>query len=119
MVERSSTSHARPQNMDSNEPRRVRCDEFLDASGIERVGSRMDVAKDRRDAQPVQCMDRCRESERRHDDFPGQSERSHRDLQRHRSIAHRDHVADTDSQGNPSLEFLDVLTVVRQPSAIK
>ena len=61
-----------------------------------------------------------REGERRHDDFPAQSPRARIAISSATvPLDTADAVPDADPVGNPSLELLDVLTVVGQPTSIQ
>src|SRR5215210_4658287 len=105
--------------MHADDAGRARRNAPFDVMRVERMGYRINIAKDRRDALPLQRMgSRCK-GERRHNHFALQIQRANCNLQTNGRVAHRDAVFDADQPGNTPLEFAQVTPVVSQPTALK
>jgi hypothetical protein len=94
-------------------------DQSLNPFWIDVVRSGVDVAEHRRNALPLQRMRSRDKRERGHDDFTGESSRPHRYLQTYRSVTDRDAVSYAKSLSELPLEFLDVRSVVGQPTIVE
>src|SRR5882672_7710925 len=105
--------------MNTYDPAGARRQRLLDAVGVEVVGLRVYVAKDRGDSLPLQRVGSGNEGERRHDYLALQSQSADDNFKRDGRVAHGYAVSDAGELGNLPLKLLHVGAVVGQPVSVE
>jgi hypothetical protein len=83
------------------------------------VTLRVDIAKDRRDPEPLQRVGSGDEGERRHDNFAFETKRTNHDFERHRRVTRRNAMLHASQFDNALFKIDDVWPIVGEPSSIE
>lgn len=95
------------------------CDERFDACRINRVPLGCDVGEHRRDPQPTEGVGGGHERKRRDDHLAHQADGLGHDFKGDRAVAAGDTMPNTQKIGNPLLQFVNKLGLIRKSSAIE
>src|SRR5437667_2629362 len=103
--------------MHTDEASSLRCDQPLDHLGIDIVGARVDVGKNRFDFLPLQSMGCGDKRVGRQNNLTLEFQRANSNLQSHCGVAHCDAVLRANEVSDATFKLLDRWTVISQPSA--
>ena len=106
-------------HMDADNSCGPRRDHPFNLSGVDRMGTRIDVAEDRSDLLPLQSMSGGDERKGRNDYFSVHPQSADRDFQCHRTVADGDTIPSAEKPGDTALQLLNKGAIVTQPSAIE